>query len=143
MSDPIMEIGSSFNWITPAAAFIQDILNGPCSHFGIPALSKWDRRGIKRLLTQHGIRVWGLMYTLDMETLMFSVPKAKAQWAYLVLQKEGVPVLYAPPGVVNSSTTRDKRNPSTRKSGKRTKSTNLLDQFFEFLDRLDRAAGPP
>lgn len=143
MPDPMMEIGSSFNWITPAAAFIQDILNAPCSHFGIPALSKWDRRGIKRLLTQHGIRVWGLMYTLDMETLMFSVPKAKAQWAYLVLQKEGIPILYAPPEVVNSSTTRHTRTPSTPKSRKKTDLPSLLNQFFEFLDRVDKAAGPP
>jgi len=143
MSDPIMEIGSSFNWITPAAAFIQDILNAPCSHFGIPALSKWDRRGIKRLLTQNGIRVWGLMYTLDMETLMFSVPKAKAQWTYLVLQREGVPILYSPSEIANSPTTRRKRNPSIRKSRKKTNSTSLLDQFFDFLDRLDKAVGPP
>jgi hypothetical protein len=143
MSNPIMEIGSGFNWITPATAFIQDILNGPASHFGIPALSSWDKRGIKRLLTQHGIKVWGLMYTLDMETLMFSVPKTKAQWAYLVLEKEGVPILYAPSEVVNSSTTRHKRNPSTRKARKTTDSTSLLDRFFDFLDGLDKAAGPP
>lgn len=99
MNNLFMEMGSAANWITPGIAFLQDIMNGPAAHFGVPALSDWGKRDIKRLLKRWGIQVWGLMYTLDMDTLMFSVPEAKAQLAYDVLNENDVP-LSDVPGIV-------------------------------------------
>ena len=135
MIDDILKFGSGFNWITPAIAFIQDLANGPARHFGIPALAVLDKRDIKRLLTKHGVRVWGLMYNLDMDTLMFSVPEAQAKWTYYLLQRENIPVLYAPSEVVNSSTHRSRSSP-THATKRNPKTEIRLESLFNFLDKL-------
>ena len=100
MWDDIQEIGSAFNWITPGFAFLQDLLAGPVVHFGVPALSAWDKRSIKRLLARTGVQSWGYQYTLDMETLSFSVRKPDVQQAYFRLKEEGVPMSSIPAGAV-------------------------------------------
>ncbi len=94
--DLLLDVGSAFDWITPTIAFIQDIRYGPPASFGIPSVAGWGRSDIKRLLQKYGVRVWGLMLTIDGEVLMFSVPASKAKWAYYLLQREGVPLLYSP-----------------------------------------------
>ena len=90
------ELLCSFNWITPAYAFLQDIMNGPTAHFGVAALSNWDKRSIRQLLRRHGIKCWGLMLTLDMEDLVFGVHRSKAKRAYEVLKKAEVPLTSVP-----------------------------------------------
>jgi hypothetical protein len=102
MFDMILDFGRGFDWITPTWAFVQDFLNRPASHFGIPANSVWGRREIKRLLGRYGVRVWGLMYNSTGDLLMFAVPKSQARWAYHCLEKEGVPILHAPKEVSGS-----------------------------------------
>lgn len=94
--DDLLFVGSAFDWITPTWAFFQDFLNGPAADFGIPAHAGYGRAEIKRLLKNHGVRVWGLMLDTGGDMLMFTVPKAQAKWAYYLLTREGVPVLYAP-----------------------------------------------
>lgn len=128
MLDTLLNIGCAFDWITPTTAFIQDLFNGPVSDFGIPANVGWDRHNIKRLLTKHGVRVWGLMYNFNGEILMFTVRKPQAKWAYYLLHREGVPILYAPAEVVNSS---------PQHSPKKTNVTDPLKPVFDFLDSLD------
>lgn len=96
MIDIILDIGASFDWLSPTIAFAQDFLNGPAADFGIPSNAGFARGDIKRLLKKHGVRVWGLMLNPGGDMLMFSVPKSQAAWAYYLLQREGVPVLYAP-----------------------------------------------
>lgn len=129
MLDILLNIGCAFDWITPTAAFIQDFFSGPVSDFGIPANVGWDRKDIKRLLTKHGVSVWGLMYNLSGEMLMFTVRKPQAKWAYYLLRREGVPILYAPTEVVNSSL------PHTPK---KAKVADPLESAFNFLDNLDK-----
>lgn len=128
MLDTLLNIGCAFDWITPTVAFVEDLFNGPASNFGIPANAGWDRKDIKRLLTEHGVRVWGLMYNLSGEMLMFTVKKPQAKWAYYLLQREGVPILYAPAEVVNSS---------SQPTPKKNNATDPLDAIFNFLDNLD------
>ncbi len=43
-----------------------------------------------------GIPVWGLMYNISGDTLMFSVNIEDAEDVYAILQYEGIPILYAP-----------------------------------------------
>jgi hypothetical protein len=125
MLDRVLNFACAFDWITPALAFAQDFLNGPVADFGIPANAGWSRRDIKRLLSRYGVRVWGLMFSGDL--LMFTVPKAQARWAYYLLKREGVPILYAPAEVVNSSPGR---------TDKQSHITTPLDPALDFLDRL-------
>lgn len=125
MLDRVLNIACAFDWISPALAFAQDFLNGPVADFGVPANAGWSRRDIKRLLSRYGVRVWGLIFSRGV--LMFTVPKAQARWAYYLLEREGVPVLYAPAEAVNS--------PSRQKE-EQASLTTLLDPAFDFLDRL-------
>ena len=124
MLDTLLDVGCAFDWITPTLAFIQDFLNGPVSHFGISAYIGWDRSDIKRLLKSYGVRVWGLMYNFSGDMLMFTVPKTQARWAYYLLQREGVPILYAPKEAVYLPKT--------------TTAPDPLDSVFKFLDKLEQ-----
>jgi hypothetical protein len=128
MLDTLLNVGCAFDWITPTVAFMQDFLNGPVSDFGIPANAGWSRSDIKRLLKRHGVRVWGLMFNISGDMLMFTVRKTQARWTYFLLEREGVPILYAPAEVVNSS---------PRRSKKKTQVTDPLESVFNFLDNFD------
>jgi hypothetical protein len=127
MLDELLEIGSAWNWITPGIAFLQDLLNGPSSHFGITINAGWEKGDIRDLLTRHGVRVWGLMPNLNCDMLMFAVPKTQAKWAYYLLKVRGVPVLYAPAEVIKAFERR-----FARKANRKTS----MDELFDFLDRL-------
>lgn len=98
MIDNLLNFGSAFDWLSPLFAFFLDFYHGSASHFGIEAFTGWDRRDIKRLLKMNGIRVWGLMYNFEGDTLMFTVPIEQAADAYQLLQSAGVSILYAPVG---------------------------------------------
>lgn len=102
MLDELLNIGCAFDWITPTLAFIRDFFSAPVSDFGIPANTGWGRREIRRLLENNGIPVWGLMYNLHGEMLMFSVERRQAELTYCLLQRAGVPILYVPGEVVHS-----------------------------------------
>ena len=124
MLDKLLDVGCAFDWITPTLAFAQDFFNGPVSDFGIPSHAGWGRSDIKSLLKGHGVRVWGLMYNVSGDMLMFTVPKTQAKWTYYLLQREGVPILYAPTEAIYSPKT--------------TKAANPLESAFKFLDKLDK-----
>ena len=96
MLDRVLNIGCSFDWITPTMAFIQDFQNRPVSHFGVTANADLDRGDIRRLLQSKGVRVWGLMYNVADDLIMLSVQKSQAAWTYYIMMSEGVPVVYAP-----------------------------------------------
>jgi len=96
MIDKLLSIGCAFDWITPTIAFIQDFFYGPVGDFGIPANAGWSRKDIKRLLNHYRVHVWGLMYNLPGEVLLFTVEKHQAPLAFEVLYYAGVPILYAP-----------------------------------------------
>ncbi len=102
MIDQLLNIGSAFDWITPTIAFIQDLLNGPIGDFGIPANPYWGRKEIKYYLNSYGIPVWGLMYNLSGDLLMFTVPLEDAELTFYLLDEAGIPIYYAPIDFVNT-----------------------------------------
>jgi len=124
MLDKLVDIGCAFDWITPTIAFVQDFLHSPARDFGISPLAGWGRGDIKRLLNGSGVQVWGLMYNVSGDILMFTVPQAQAQWAYDLLQREGIPILYAPAIDINTS----------KNNNKKTDPSDSLDSVFNFLD---------
>jgi hypothetical protein len=127
VSNQFLNIVSSFDLITPTVAYLEDFLNGPAAHFGIPAHTGWSTGDIKRILIGRGVRVWGLMLSTDGEALMFAVRKTQAEWAYYILKREGVPILYAPA---------DAAKAWERLSMRKANATTPLDAIFDFLDRL-------
>lgn len=96
----LVDLIGCLDWLTPTATFIQDYFNGPTSHFGIPAYAGWISSDIKRILRRRGVQVWGLMYNVNGNMLMFSVRNSQAKYAYYILEQEGVPILYAPRKVI-------------------------------------------
>jgi len=128
MLDKLLDIGCAFDWITPTVAFVQDFFNGPVSDFGISPHAGWGCSDIQHLLNRNGVRVWGLMYNVSGDMLMFTVPKTQAKWAYYLLQREGTPILYAPADVINSS----------KNTNKNTGIPNPFEVVFNFLDKLER-----
>lgn len=87
---------TNFDWITPSWYILQDFWNRPVSRFGIQANVGFDRGDIRRVLRKQGVRSWGYVYNVAGDMIMISVPKAQAAAANYWLQREGVPVLYAP-----------------------------------------------
>lgn len=100
MWDDILSVGSTFNWITPGLAFLQDLFAGPVAHFGVVASGGWYKRDVKRLLANNGIRSWGYLYTLSFDTLSFSVRKGDAERAYDILTAREVPLDSVPKAAV-------------------------------------------
>lgn len=86
--DKLLRFGSSFDWITPLVAYIQDWLNGPSVAFSVPESAGWTCFAISSLLRSKGIKVWGLMYVND--HIIFKVKCAQARYADYLLTREGM-----------------------------------------------------
>ena len=128
MLDKLLDIGCAFDWITPTVAFVQDFFRGPVSDFGIPPHAGWGCSDIQHLLNRNGVRVWGLMYNVSGDILMFTVPKTQANWAYDLLQQEGIPIFYAPAIDINTP----------KSSNKKINLSDPLASVFNFLDKLEK-----
>jgi len=94
MLEHLVSIGSTFDWITPAAAYVQDLIRGPSFTFMVPHPCAWSGREIEHLLKRYGIRSWGLMIVKHI--LLITVSERQARWASYLLQREGIPTLQSP-----------------------------------------------
>ena len=111
MIDEALNVGSTFDWISPVLASAQDIVNGPSHTFLIPDQCGWSGYGIRDLLHCSGVQTWGLMIISD--TLMVSVPKDRSSWAFTVLSRNGIPVENPPePSKVSSEPDRTRQSPT-------------------------------
>ena len=94
------ELLSTFDWITPAIGFFEDIINDPTLFqsnswtFFIPydqsLESGWNALGVQNLMKQHGIKTWGSQITGG--EFFFSVKQEQAQWAEYLLNQYSVPL---------------------------------------------------
>jgi hypothetical protein len=89
--DQLLSIGSTLDFISPIRAIIQDLTNGPHHRFYIDRYAGWSVNGIKRLLKDYGVQVWGDMIADDM--IIFTVRQAQARWTQYLLQREGISIL--------------------------------------------------
>ena len=91
MLDSILGIASTFDWISPVAGFMGDLMNGPSHTFLIPwAGCPLNGREIGSMLRKRGVRYWGMMIVSG--TLMISVRLNQARWAQHLLDQAGVPI---------------------------------------------------
>lgn len=89
---------SVFDWITPAAAGVENVENGgPFADawtFYVPyerALGcGWSEGDIDSLMGQYGVSTWGKL--VHMGEYFFRVPMAQAAWAEYVLNNHGIPL---------------------------------------------------
>ena len=120
--DTGLEIGASFDWISPLASIIQSALNGPSHCFLIPiGSSSMTGREIGRMLKAKGIHCWGLMIVDG--TLMVNVRKPDAQKAQAVLQSAGVPI--------DNPIAGQKKEAPKRKAANSSSPFSIFDQVFK------------
>jgi len=89
MIDNLLEIGATFDWISPLASVVGDLVHGGGYTFLIPTCPIAPRE-MELMLGRKGVKTWGLMHVDN--TTMISVRKADAQKAYGILKGAGVPV---------------------------------------------------
>ena len=88
MLDGLLELGTMFDWISPALAFGQDIVNGPSHTFMIPQDCGWTGREIASLLRERGIKTWGHMIING--RIMITVRESQYQLAQHLLDRAGL-----------------------------------------------------
>jgi hypothetical protein len=125
LDDALDSLLCAFDWLLLPLAFLQDLFAGPRADFGVRAGAGWTRLDVARLLSAHGVHAWGVRYSREM--IMFTVREAQARPAYSLLQREGLPVLYAPRRLLAAS--------GAGRAGARA--GGALDPVFGLLDRLD------
>ena len=128
MIDKLVEAGSTFDWITPLATWLQDFRNRPSVGYNVPVDGGWSAYAISDLLRAHGIKVWGL--TIFQGTIMFRLRAAQAEYAQYLFTQNGV--LYS--GGLNAAKNIHKRGKAGRtpiplpiKSGQPTGSVAATD----------------
>jgi hypothetical protein len=138
MLERLLEIGASFDWITPLASILGDVMNGPSHTFLIPyGSSPLSGREIGWMLGKRGVKCWGLMVVSG--TLMVSVRLGQARWAQHLLEQAGVPIENPVPGQAGSRQSRAKRSPrsggqSHRPAKRKSEMGILVDSITDLLD---------
>lgn len=94
--DSLLDFGACFDWMTPAAAYLNDAKNGgTVADFGVSA-HNYHRGFIQRILGDYNIESWGYMLVEGGNTLMFTVRRNDAKMARFALSKANVHLLYDP-----------------------------------------------
>jgi hypothetical protein len=138
MLERFLEIGASFDWITPLASILGDVMNGPSHTFLIPyGSSPLSGREIGWMLGKRGVKCWGLMVVGG--TLMVSVRLSPARWAQHLLEQAGVPIENRVPGQSGSRQEGSRPNPRGHGQGRRTSRRKselgaLADSITNLLD---------
>lgn len=88
MIDTFLKTGSSFDWLTPLWAFLQDLHYGRPHQINIRYDTGWSANKITRMLKGKGIRIWGVMVVGS--TITFTVRKPQARYALYWLRRWGL-----------------------------------------------------
>lgn len=133
MLDTILEAGASFDWISPLASILGDIMNGPSHTFLIPYdSSPLSGREIAWMLGKRGVKTWGLMVVSG--TLMVSVRLNQARWAQHLLEQSGIPLENPLPAQARKRRPGSKRPPGRAARRSTGASGALADSIQEVLN---------
>lgn len=89
MIDKAISVGTTFDWITPLWALIQDWRNRPSVGYSVPVDGGSSLYAIKGALTGRGVKTWGWMIVDGV--ILFRTRQAQAQYAQYWLERDGVP----------------------------------------------------
>lgn len=90
MFNGLLKFGTCFDWISPVAAIINNIRNGPAVTFLISVNCGWTGREIANYLRQNGVETWGHMIIND--TFTISVRESQFERAQYLLAMAGLPM---------------------------------------------------
>lgn len=88
MIDKFLSTGSSFDWITPLWAFVQDAYYGSPAQINLPQKPGRSAAKIADRLRSKGVRCWGVMVVGD--TITFTVRKPQERYTVYWLCRWGV-----------------------------------------------------
>ncbi len=99
----------------------------------VPQDAGWTGLEIERLLTRHGVRVWGRGFLGD--CLYFSVKRRQARWTEYLLWRAGVPVVSRPFDPRNRRYAESRPQPSEPPGGGEHHSLRrgLLDALYDLF----------
>jgi hypothetical protein len=138
MLDSLLDVGASFDWISPMLGFLGDVMNGPSHTFLIPygscPISGYQ---IARMLRKRGVKSWGRMIVSG--TFMITVRLEKARWAQHLLEQAGVPIENPLPETGDCRSSPRRRAATlaqrgTRGSRRRSEAGSLVEAVSEILD---------
>lgn len=86
--DDFLSFGSSFDWLTPLWAFIQDAHFGSPSQINISNDCGMSASQIEKQLNKVGVRTWGVLVVG--RTITLTVRKPQARYARYWLQRWGI-----------------------------------------------------
>lgn len=137
MIDTILGIGASFDWISPLASILGDMMNGPSHTFLVPyRASPLSGREISWMLGKRGVRSWGYMVVTG--TLMFNVRQSQARWAQHLLEQEGIPIENPVPAQGQAGRGKGRRAGTKQArrsdSGRKRDGGTLLDSINDVLN---------
>ena len=119
MLDTVLGIGASFDWISPLASVLGDLMNGPSHTFLVPyGSSPLSGREIVWMLRKRGVKSWGHMVVSG--TLMVSVRLSQARWAQHFLEQACVPLENPLPAQTRARRAGGRRSPSLQAQRRRT-----------------------
>jgi hypothetical protein len=123
MFDRLLVVGTAFDWISPVAAIIQDVTNGPSHTFLIPYDCGYSGRDISKLLKRRGVDSWGHMVVNH--TIMITVRRGQALWAQQLLDQAGIPTAGGETATTSRGQLPQRRQP--RRPRGRSRLWTLLD----------------
>lgn len=138
MLERIVEVGAGFDWISPVASVLGNIINGPSHTFLIPYdQSPLSGREVAWMLGKRGVKSWGLMVVSG--TFMISVRLSQARWAQHLLEQAGVPIENPLParrrtGSDDGRRSRRGQAQRARASGRQSEAGSLADSLSEILN---------
>ena len=88
MLDRFLAFGATFDWISPAHAYLMDVMHGGGATFSVLDSGGLTCSNVTRHLRRRGVRIWGEM--IVGEEFLFTVPRAEAQRAAAMLDHLGL-----------------------------------------------------
>ncbi len=132
MLDQLLSFGASFDCLTPLVDLYKDLNNGPHHDFYIDRYAGWSAGKIRRLLKNHGVRLWGLSYTDDL--IIFRVREPQAQWTQYLLLREDILIVG---GLIETPGSHQRRSAKI-KAHKNIDPMDIIDNWLDGLGkRLD------
>jgi len=127
----LIDIGATFDWITPMIDFFKNAKNGSRHSFFVDRYVGWSANDIERMLKQSGIEMWGIVFFK--ESIAFDVKESQALQTQYLLQQNGLPILQ---GAVAAYHLRSRKKQAKRAPAAKKKQAGIWQDFDQWLDDL-------
>lgn len=89
----LIQLGASFDWITPALAFLRDFKDGDPAHFSIKAAYMMPS-DVKEFMKRYNIKSWGHFWPTYSDHVLFTVTGRDARRTVEAFHANGIELEY-------------------------------------------------